>query len=81
MGRAYRITWADSSFIKGWQYPDAGGVLPEPRQIQSLGWLVASDENAVVLAPTRTEDAAGVLNSLAIPRGCISEIEEVPDAD
>jgi hypothetical protein len=73
------VLWTDSSFIRGWQYPDAGGVLPEPRQIRSLGWLVAIADDAIVLAPSQTRDEAGVLNSLAIPRGCIVAFEEVPN--
>ena len=77
LGCAYRVTWIDSSFIKGWQYPDAGGVYPEPRRIHSLGYLVALEKSHLVLAPSRTHDEAGVLNTLAIPRGCVVEAEEV----
>ena len=81
LGAAYRVTWTDSSFIKGWQYPDAGGVLPVPREIESIGWLVAEADDHLVLAPSRTQDEAGVLNSLAIPRGCVTEIEEISNED
>lgn len=79
-GRPYLITWIDSAFIKGWQYPQHGGDLPEPRLINSLGYLMAEAKNYIVLSPNRTDDSEGVMNSLAIPRGCIQSFREVPGA-
>lgn len=81
LGRSYLIHWSDSAYIKGWQYPDAGGVFPEPRAIHSLGWVVALARDYLVLAPNRTSDSEGFMNTLAIPRGCIESAEEIPHAN
>lgn len=77
LGKLYLVTWIDSSFIKGWQYPELGGELAEPRQIESVGWLFAVASDHLVLAPSRTTDSAGVLNTLAIPLGCITSQKEI----
>ena len=80
LGSLYRITWIDSSFVRGWQYPHDGGVYPEPRQIESTGRVVQIESDHIVMASTATRThAQGVLNALAIPLGCIVAAEVISE--
>lgn len=67
------MSWHDSAFEMGWRYGD--GVLKLP-VVFSVGYITHLDKQIVEITGTRGE-TKGVLNPLAIPRGCIFKVERL----
>jgi hypothetical protein len=68
------VRWTDiTSYDGSWMGLEEAKAL-KPAQMETLGWIIRSDETYIVLASTMdaNEDVVGNVN--AIPRAVISEI-------
>ena len=68
------VRWTDiTSYDGSWMGLDAAKAL-KPAQMETLGWIIRSEENYIVVVSTMdsSEDLVGNVN--AIPRNAISEI-------
>ena len=73
-GQALTIDWLDSKAIGGWNRDNK----PEPGTIRSLGYVVASDEDALMIT-TSLETSGWHFDALSVPWGCITRVDVLPD--
>ena len=66
-GQTISLVWFDSSCLHGWVYDD---IVAQPKQIESVGFVVSVDEDAIALTSARS-DSGGVISPLIIPLSCI----------
>lgn len=71
-GRVVRIRWEDSAHLEGWRREP----LVDVGTVDSVGYVVATDEVGITISSSLTDEAAYVC-PLSIPWSCISKIEEV----
>ena len=67
VGELVLVMWRDAAF----NLDREPGVLP----LETVGWLVRTDEDAVCLAGEREEGGGGLARSFtSVPRECITQI-------
>jgi len=72
------VRWTDiTSYDGSWMGLEEAKAL-KPAQMETLGWIIRSEENYIVVVSTMdsSEDLVGNVN--AIPRNAISEIVKRP---
>lgn len=74
-GSALRIFWVDSCHSPGWQYGDRG--IPEVERVVTLGFVVASNEEGLVLSTSLSQKGAA-LAPVIVPWEAITHIQEIP---
>lgn len=71
------ITWHDAAVSIGW---DEGRSDAKLETVTSLGWLLASDDNEVVLGADISTDTEGTLQTnrrIAVPARWIKSLKEI----
>lgn len=71
-GKAVFILWEDSATIDGWQF----GPKPDPGIIATVGWLVSSNEQALVVSSSLNDEFSCIC-PLSIPWSCVTQCEEL----
>ena len=74
LGKVVKVTWLDTLIIASWtSIKDA-----QPLEVTSVGWLAYEDDAIVCLTGLVEPNCPEQGNAVqAIPRGCITKIEEV----
>lgn len=75
VGKAVTLNWLDSKARQGWSY-DVGHPR-EPGYIRSLGYVVSASNEALAVS-TSIDSRGNSMDDLAIPWGCILELEVLP---
>ena len=76
-GTAVQVQWVDSTGRRGWSHPPTDGPY-KPEKIQSNGFVVAADDDALTISSSVNESNC-VVAPLAIPWGCITGVEVMPE--
>src|SRR6267142_5930927 len=74
-GSAIQVDWQDSRAFSGWSYDPK--ALMTPARIQSLGYVVQSNRDSLVIT-TSIGNGGQTMDNLSIPWAAVKEIELLP---
>lgn len=78
MGTAVRAVWEDSAHLSGWRYKhEVEQASKDTAKIYSLGFVVRSVKNSLLLSSTLSEGGIGALGIVQIPWNSIVEIQKL----
>jgi len=73
-GKLILIEWNDSNVLHGWRLNDIGG--DDVAHCRTVGILQGEDEAKITVA-FGDSDCESVMETITIPRGCITAIKEL----